>query len=65
MHPLYIVAEIQYYTGKNVKYEREAYGQERGINKKQPDLINGNIKLSTQVGTHTKRVSLKKSKYPL
>jgi hypothetical protein len=54
MHPLHVIADIQYYTGKYVKYKREAYRQKRGINKKQPDLIYRDVKLFAKISAHPK-----------
>ena len=53
MHPSDVVPDIKYYSGKNVKYKREAYRQKGGVNKKQPDLVDRNIELLSQVGANT------------
>ena len=65
MYTFYVIPDIEYYTGKYVKYKREAYCQERGVNKKQPDFISGNIKLAPKVGAYPKRVAFEKCEYPL
>ena len=52
MPPLNILAEIKHDTGKEVEYEREAYCQERGINKKQAYFGYRYIKAFAQVGTN-------------
>jgi hypothetical protein len=54
MHPFYIIPDIQYNTGENVKYKREAHRQERGVNKKQSYFGDRNIKLFAQVGANAK-----------
>jgi hypothetical protein len=54
MGTLYVLADIKYNSGKKVKNKRKAYCQERGVNKKQPDLGNRNIKAFAKIGANTK-----------
>ena len=65
MATLNVITNIQYNPGKEIEYERETHGQERGINKKQPDLRDRNIKPFAKIGAYTKRVPFKKSNYSL
>jgi hypothetical protein len=65
MYSFNIVADVEYNPSENVKYERKAHGQKRRIDEEQANLRDGNIKLFSQVRTHTKRVSFEKSNYPL
>lgn len=65
MYPADIIPYVKHNTRENVKYQREPDGQERGINKKQPDLIDGNIELFAKISAHPERVSFKKCDDPL
>jgi hypothetical protein len=65
MYAFNVVADIQHYAGKEIKYQRETYCQKRGVNKEKPDLIDRDIKAFAQVGANPKRVSFKKSQYSL
>jgi hypothetical protein len=65
MRTFYVVAKVEHDTGENVEDERKTDRQERGVDEKQPDLTDRNIKFFTKVGAYPKRVSFKKSKYPL
>lgn len=60
-----IVAEIQDYPGKKVNYQRETYGNERGIDKEKPDFRDRNVKAFAQISTNSKGVTFKKSEYSL
>jgi hypothetical protein len=52
MFPFNILAEIKHYPGKKVKYQREAYCQERRVNKKQAYFGYRNVKSFAEVGTN-------------
>lgn len=60
-----IVPEIQYYTRKEVNYERETNRKERSVDKKQPEFRCWDIKTLAQVGANPERITFKKSEYPL
>jgi len=60
-HAFYVITDIQHNAGKEVKYQRETYGKEGGIDKKQPDFIDGDVKAFAQVGTNPERIAFKKS----
>jgi hypothetical protein len=59
------IPDIQYNTCEEVKYERKAYRQERGVDKEEPDLGDRNIKTFAKIGAYAKRVPFKKSEYSL
>ena len=65
MYPAYVIPDVKYYPGKNVKYQWKSHCQERRINKKQPDLVDRDIEFFTEVGANTERVAFKKCNDPL
>jgi len=65
MHTFYIVADIEDDAGENVNDERETYGQERGIDEKQADFVDGDVEAATEVGAYPERVAFKKCQDPL
>jgi len=65
VYPFYIIADIQYYPCKEIKYERETYRQEWWVDKEKPDLVDRYIKALAQVSANPKRVSFKKGEYSL
>ena len=60
MHPLYIVANIKYDAGENVDDKRETDGQERGVDEKQSNFVDGNVKAPAEVGAYSERMAFKK-----
>jgi hypothetical protein len=56
----YVIANIEYECCKKIKYQREAGSQKRGINKKQADLGDGNIKLFTKIRANAKGLFFEK-----
>jgi len=65
MHPFYIVANIKHYAGEYVEDERESYCQERGVDKKQPYFVGGDIKLAPKIGTYPEGITFEKCEDPL
>jgi hypothetical protein len=60
MHPLDIVSYIKHNTRTEIKYNREAYRQKRGIDKKQPDFGYRDIQPLAQISTYPEGVPFKK-----
>ena len=61
MHAFYIVADIEDDAGENVDDERETYGQERGVDEKQADFVDGDVEAATEVGAYPEGMTFKKS----
>jgi len=55
-----IISYIKHYTCEKVKYNRETNGQKGRVYKKQPYLINRNIKPFAQIGANPKGITFKK-----
>jgi hypothetical protein len=47
MYTFYIVANIQNYTGKEIKYQRKPHRQERRVDEEKPDFIDRYIEALT------------------
>ena len=65
MYTFYVIPDIEYYTGKYVEYEWEAYCQEWGVDEKQAYFTDRYIKALAKISTYTERIAFKKSEYPL
>jgi len=65
MHPFYIVPNIKHYTGKYVEYQWKPHRQERGVDKKQPYFVGGDVKLAPKVSAYPEGVAFEKCEYPL
>ncbi len=65
MHTLHVITDIEDDAGKDVDDERETYGQERGVDEEEADLVDGNVEALAEVGAYPERVAFKKCQYPL
>lgn len=65
MDALYVFADVQHDAGEEVEDERETYCQERRVDKKQADFVDGDVEFFAQVGAYPEGVTLEKSDDPL
>lgn len=60
-----VLAEIQNDAGEEVEDERKTYCQERRVDEKQADFVDGDVEFFAQVGAYPEGVTLEKSDDPL